>query len=152
MPAISPARVANVASHGWTKLYNEIMRWISGVYECCSCHGWLASTWSDLNHCPYSYRLWAACRWWSVEYKPKESCYTCFNFCCLCSGSPTLHSDSSCMLRVLDQSLWNIWMHSFQIYGVWPQASKHVRTWTHFHNAVLLAWDLLRLAPLHCWT
>ena len=25
MPAISPARAANVATHAWTKLYDEIM-------------------------------------------------------------------------------------------------------------------------------
>ena len=39
MPAISPARAAiNVATHAWTKLYDEIMSWISGVYECRQCH------------------------------------------------------------------------------------------------------------------
>ena len=33
MPAISPARAANVATHAWTKLYTEIMSKISDVYE-----------------------------------------------------------------------------------------------------------------------
>ena len=33
MPPISPARVANVATHAWTKLYTEIMNQTSGIYE-----------------------------------------------------------------------------------------------------------------------
>ena len=37
MPAISPAREANVATHAWTKLYMGIMSYISGVYEYCLC-------------------------------------------------------------------------------------------------------------------
>ena len=32
MPAISPARAANVATHAWTKLYTEIMAFMSAVY------------------------------------------------------------------------------------------------------------------------
>ena len=32
MPAISPARAANVATHAWTKLYTEIMAFMSVVY------------------------------------------------------------------------------------------------------------------------
>ena len=38
MPAISPARAANVSTHAWTKLHDEIMSWISGVY---AMHDWL---------------------------------------------------------------------------------------------------------------
>ena len=34
MPAICPARVVNVATHAWTKLYTETMSLISGVCEC----------------------------------------------------------------------------------------------------------------------
>jgi len=36
MPAISPARTANVATHAWTKLNNDFMSLT--VYECRSCH------------------------------------------------------------------------------------------------------------------
>ena len=44
MPAISPARAANVTTHAWTKLYDEIVSLISGIYEsqCRSCHARLA--------------------------------------------------------------------------------------------------------------
>ena len=66
------------------------MSWISGVYECCSCHAWLALT----SHCSYLYRLWLACRWWPVKAQTR-SCHACFNFSCLCPGSLTLHSGSS---------------------------------------------------------
>ena len=39
MPAISPAREANVATHALTKLNDEFMSLrVSGVYECRSCH------------------------------------------------------------------------------------------------------------------
>ena len=39
MPAISPARDANVATHAWTKFNDEFMSLtVSGVYECRSCH------------------------------------------------------------------------------------------------------------------
>ena len=35
MPAISPARAANVATHAWTKLNNKFMSLrVSSVYEC----------------------------------------------------------------------------------------------------------------------
>ena len=75
MPAISPARAANVAAtHAWTKLYDEIMSWISGAV-----HAMTGSTWSNLNHCPYLYRLWAPCHWWSVEAQTR-SYHMCFNF------------------------------------------------------------------------
>ena len=37
MPAISLAREANMATHAWTKLYTEIMSYISGIYEYCLC-------------------------------------------------------------------------------------------------------------------
>ena len=43
-------------------------------------------------------------------------------------------------------------MRSFKIYSIWPQASKHVRTLTYFHNAVPLVWGSLRLAPIKHWT
>ena len=39
MPAISPARAANVATHAWTKIYTEIMTLISWVFL----HGLLSS-------------------------------------------------------------------------------------------------------------
>jgi len=35
-------------------------------------------------------------------------------------------------------------MHSFEIYGIWPQASIH----THVRNAVTLVWASLRLTPI----
>ena len=45
MPAICPARAANVATHAWTKPNDEFMIMsltVSGVYECRSCRAWLA--------------------------------------------------------------------------------------------------------------
>ena len=40
-------------------------------------------------------------------------------------------------------------MHSFKIYGIWPQASKkETSIHTHFRNAVTLVWGSLRLAPI----
>ena len=39
MPAISPAREANVATHAWIKLNDEFTSLtVSGAYECRSCH------------------------------------------------------------------------------------------------------------------
>ena len=38
MPAISPARAANVVTHAWTKLYDKIINLISGVYEFSAVH------------------------------------------------------------------------------------------------------------------
>ena len=61
MPAISPAREANVATPAWTKLNDEFMSLTaSGVYECTSIMPCMTgSTWRDrlLNHCLYLYRL-----------------------------------------------------------------------------------------------
>ena len=75
------------------------MCWISDVWvpfmPCMT-----GSTWSNLNHCSYFYRLWAACRWWLVEAQ-NRSCYVWFNFSCLHSGLPTLHSGSSVALIFL---------------------------------------------------
>ena len=94
MPVISPARAANVATYAWLSF---MMKSWTGflAFEChLGKQCMTGSIWSDLNHCAYLYRLWAACRWWSVDAQTR-SCYACFNFSCLCSGWPTLHSGSS---------------------------------------------------------
>ena len=41
MPAISPARAANVATHAWTKLYNEIMGFLVSMSAVHTMHNWL---------------------------------------------------------------------------------------------------------------
>ena len=47
------------------------------------------------------------------------------------------------------QSSWNIWMHSFKVYGKWSvQASKQANIHTHVCNEVTLVWGSLRLAPI----
>ena len=76
-----------------------------------------------------------------------RSCHACFNFApgrWCCTRAVALMSPSSCRR---DRSSWNIWMCSFKIYGIWPQA----RMLTHFRNAVPLVWGSLRLAPIICW-
>ena len=46
-------------------------------------------------------------------------------------------------------NFWEIFKCAFKIYSIWPQASKHARMLqTHFRNAVLLVWGLLRLTPI----
>ena len=64
MPAFSPARAANVATHAWTKFSDEFMSLtISGIYECRSCHAWLAlpeATSTTVHICN-------ACEWPTVE-------------------------------------------------------------------------------------
>ena len=43
--AISLIKEATMAIHAWTKLHSEVMRWISGAYECKLC---MALTWTKL--------------------------------------------------------------------------------------------------------
>ena len=136
MPAISSARAANVATCVWTKLYSEIVSWISCVYECRPCHDGSYLSWS-LNHL---YRPWAACCWWSVE--AQASCYTYINFGCRRSGSPTLHSGSFIDLR----EIFKCAHLKFTVYGH-KQTNTYVRIHTQVSNAVSLVWVSLRLVP-----
>ena len=119
MPAISPARAANVATHVWTKLYDEIMSWISDVWvsfmPCMT-----GSTWSR-PQCPYLYCLWGTCRWWSVDAQPEVSCHACFNFA---PGSRCCTQAVVCFVHDWDRSSINIWLRSFR----YVAASKHVNT------------------------
>ena len=145
MPAISPARAANVATHAWTKLHwnHELNFW----------HLWVpfmhGPTWSDpVNHCPYW--VCTVCERPAVVSKAQTKIRL-----------PRVLKLQSSSLWVADaalwqsdfhwpsnasqyRSLWNIWMRSFKIYCKWSvQASKH----THVHNEVTLVWGLLRLGP-----
>ena len=122
MPAISPARAANVATHACTKLYNDFLcLWVP--FTPCT----TGSTWSDLNHCPYLLCLWAACRWWSVEAQTR-SFRMCFIFSCLHSRSPMLHSGSSPHSMLHAQDLIFVkYLNAFILNLRYMAASKHVR-------------------------
>ena len=94
------------------------------------------STWSNLNHSPYLYHLWVACHWWSVEVQTR-SCHACFNFVPgrqRCTRAVALMNPASCSLcrrsktREIDLCEILIWTRSFQIYGIWLQASTYVNT------------------------
>ena len=113
MPAISPARAANVATHAWTKLYDEIMSWISGVYECRSHHAWLAL---------------------------REANSTTAHICTACKNvgvtDPTFHSyQTTCILHTLRivlitewlpwrQSLWEVWKINCK--ATWEAATQFI--------------------------
>ena len=124
MPAISPARAGNVATHAWTKLYKWSQefnsRYLSSIH---TMHDWLLHAWSDHNHCPYLYRLWVACHW-SVEEQTR--------------------SIPRNMLSAWNWSLWKNWMHC--LLNVWLQANIYI--YTHLCNAVPLVWGSLRLTQI----
>ena len=78
-----------------------------------------------------------------------RGCHTYVNLSCLCSSgfTSTLHSGSSpsptrqwagpiaCTKLPVDvQSSWNIYMHSFKIYGIWPQTDRHTQNFCKFSH------------------
>ena len=147
MPAISPARAANVVTYAWTKLDVEIMSLISGIWvlfmPCMTGSTASPEVTSITVHICTSCE-WP-CRWWLVEAQTRSKLPHVLQ---LHSGLPMLHSGSSAhnMLRGWDRSSWNIGMRSFKIYGIWPQASKQTSIHPHFHNTVPLVCGSLRPA------
>ena len=88
MPATSPVRATNEASHAWTNHHTQIIRSILAVYECCLCM---------VRQLPESDPS-TTCEWPAVVSRSTNQCHACFNFSRLCSMSPILHSDSSSLL------------------------------------------------------
>ena len=114
MPAFSPARAANVATHAWLsftpKSWGKFLVFMSAIYA------WPFSAWSDLNHRPL-YLLWAACRWWLVEAQTKiKFHHMCFNFSHLCSRSPTLHWPWPCFMISIFRNTWMLTFHHRDIF------------------------------------
>ena len=72
----------------------------------------------------------------------------CFNFCCLHSRSPALHSGNSLHLPSMRSVFVILTFNSahlkFTVYGPSKQANIH----THVRSAVPLVWGSLRLAPI----
>ena len=59
-PFLGPRKLLWLYIHAWTKLYNEVISWISGAYEPVIMHGpYLKRT--QLLYVIWQYRLWAAC-------------------------------------------------------------------------------------------
>ena len=57
------------------------------------------------------------------QHKPEVTFLACFNFSHLRSGSPTAFTH-----QVHELDLCKLFMHSFIIYGIWPQASIDTHT------------------------
>ena len=68
------------------------------------------------------------------------------NTCHCCTLAVAQH----CPLSTKCTGMFNfqqIFKLAFKIDGIWPQANKINTLQAHIHNAVLLAWGSLRLAP-----
>ena len=142
MPAISPVRAANVATHAWTKLHwnCELNFWDLWVPFM---HG---PTWSDLvNHCPYL--ICTSCEWPAVISKTQTRIKLPHDLQLQSSllwvaDAALWQSDLHWPSRASRyRSLWDIWIRSFKIYGKWMvQPSKHTRAYAQWsHTSVGLA-------------
>ena len=145
MPAISPARAVNVATHAWTKLYTEIMAFMSAVYA------WPA-TQSTTVHSKFSQlvsglpssveaQTSATRASTSVVFAPGPRC---------CTLTVALHWPN--MLHVDLREIFECAHLKFTVRGRSKQTNKQTnkRTSIHtrVHNAVTLVWGSLRLAPI----
>ena len=69
------------------------------------------------------------------------------------SFTPTLRSRSSpssmrqraghIACTKLPKDIQSSWMHSFKIYGIWPQTDRHIYIHTTSANAVTLVWGII---------
>ena len=87
--------------------------------------------------------------------KQAVSCHVCFNFSCLDSMLPVLHSGNNpsrsstkCMSSIF--IIFKCAYLKFPVSGRSKQASKQAskHTHTHMRNEVTLVWGSLRLAPI----
>ena len=141
MPAISPARAANVATHAWTKLYTEIMAFMSAVYA------WPA-TQSTTVHSKFSQpvsglpssveaQTSATRTSTSVVFAPGPRC---------CTLTVALHWPQ--MLHVDLCEIFECAHLKFTVSGRSKQTNKRTSIHTRVCNAVTLVWGSLRLAPI----
>ena len=112
----------------------------------------VALTWTQPLSVINLYHLWAACHWWSAEAQTKIKLQHMPQLqLSLPQVVDMLHSDSSPPLALtrftICQSSWNIWMHSFEIYGRCFAWSKQPYTHTCAQNAVTLVWGSLNFIP-----
>ena len=81
-------------------------------------------------------------------------CRACLNLshlhysCQRCALAVAQHCPSPTTKCTRTFNFWEIFKRAFKIYGIWPQANKHVCIHTHLLNAVSLVWGSLRLAPI----
>ena len=97
----SLVKAAAVATQAWTQFHNEIMRWMSGVYECHLCMDW-----SNLHNL---YCLWTTC--------------PCLSWCVVAQAKsklPSMLQLESSLLRVS----YMLTLHSGIIYGCKQHASE----------------------------
>ena len=86
----------------------------------------------DHNRCDRNlYCLWVACRFMICSStQTRKSCYECFNFSCLRSGSPTLHSGNrpsptECMSSIFVILKLIALIKKLRYMAASKQASKH---------------------------
>ena len=141
MPAISPAKAANVATHAWTKLYTEIMAFMSVVYA------WPA-TYSTTVHIKFSQpasglpssveaQTSATRASTSVIFAPGPR---------YCTLTVALHWPH--MLHVDLREIFECAHLKFTVSGRSKQTNKRTSIHTRMRNAVTLVWGSLRLASI----
>ena len=119
-------------AHEQTKIYTEMMSWITSVYECRLC---TTLNWSDLNPLVYTlYSQRAACRGWLVHSccgKQEVRCRACLSLshlcygCCCCTLAVAQHHHCTCSAQTRSRT-FEIFKRAFKIYSIWPQANKYV--------------------------
>ena len=88
------------------------------------------------------YCLWTTYCWWSVAAQTRSKLP--------CMLQLPMRVADAAALPSWARSSYNIWMRSFKIYGIWGRKqAKQAYIHTHLHNAVLLVWGSLRLAPVN---
>ena len=125
-----------------SKSWAKFLAFLSAIYA------WPA-TWSDpVNLRPYW--ICTACEQPAVIGRSTNQCQACFKFSHHRSGSLTLHSDSSpLLLHDIDlREVFEFAHLKFPVSGRSKQTIVQAYIHTHIHNAVMLVWGLLRLAPI----
>ena len=143
MPDISQARAANVARHPWTKLYT-LKLWpqflaFTSAFCAWALHEATATSIKLLVSPVNGWLFMVANQKWVAMHASTSVVFARGRWRCTIRQQPSIGFSHASR----DQSLWNIWTHSFKICGIWPLANKY----THVHNAVLVVWGELRLAP-----